>query len=573
MTMHRWVLGLCLAVVTAAGSPCAAQLDNVGPIAGDLDGDSFVGLGDLLIVIEFFGQTVTPGDLLKGDPSGDGAVGIDDLSILLANWNIGYPLPQQRSMKLGVNLSQVNYYNREWVFVDAVKQSKPWVSTNPNGNPFDTGEVVQTDPDGWPLLPPGKAAQTLMFSQTQGAYPAGQYICTYDGAGDIQFQWDAQKVSSTPGRIVLDVTPSDSGILMRIADSDPSDPIRNIRLWMPGFENAQSPFHPLFLQRMAKFKVLRFMDWARTNQSRNTVSWSTRTLPTRCSQDNPNGVAIEYMIDLCNELGADAWFCMPHAADEDYIQSFATLVRDRLDPGLNIYIEWSNEVWNRRFDAYGYVESQSGSPAFSKFWFEYWAEKLIITFKTWEQVFAGQEDRLVRVAAGQAANVWVTRNLTDRLGDRVDAVSCSGYFGESGAGFDGTTTAQDLISDALNRAIPDKSARFYQDHGNLAAALSAKLGRPIRFIGYEGGQHYADDNRNVPYAQALLDMQYLPGMFSAYLMNLDAFERAGGDLMIPFNYVDRPGNHGAWGHLEHQDDSVDSSEKFRALLYYIKDQP
>jgi len=61
-------------------------------------------------------------------------------------------------------------------------------------------------------------------------------------------------------------------------------------------------------------------------------------------------------------------------------------------------------------------------------------------------------------------------------------------------------------------------------------------------------------------------------MFSAYLMNLDAFEQAGGDLMLPFNYIDRPGNHGAWGHLEHQDDSIDTSEKFRALLYYIKDQ-
>ncbi len=572
MAIYRWALGFCLAVVSTAGVPCAAQVDDVGPLVGDLDGNSFVGITDLSIVLSNWNQSVTAGDLISGDPSGDGLVGIEDLNIVLSNWNAGYPLPQQRSLSLGINLSQVNYYNREWVFVDAIKQAKPWVSTNPNGNPFDTGEIVQTDVRGWPLLPAGKAAQTLIYNQTQGAYPAGQYVCTYVGTGEIQFQWDAQVVSNEPGRIVLDVTPTDNGILMRIAQSDPNDPIRDIKLWMPGFENAQSPFHPLYLQRMSKFKVIRFMDWGRTNEVSGPTSWNNRTRVDRFSQDGPNGVAIEYMIRLCNELGADPWFCMPHTADDAYITNFAASALEFLDPQRKIYIEWSNEVWNGRFDAHNYVTEQSGSSPFSSAWFDFWGGRLTNTFTIWEQMFSGQEDRLVRVAAGQAANVWVTRNLTNRLGNQVDAVACAAYFGETGANFDASTTAQDIINDAINRAIPIKSDRFYRDHGNLAATLSDNLGRTIRMIGYEGGQHYADDNRNTPYAQALLDAQYLPGMFSAYLKNLNAFEAAGGDLMIPFNYVDRPGNHGAWGHLEHQDDSVDSSEKFRALLYYIKDQ-
>ena len=36
---------------------------------------------------------------------------------------------------------------------------------------------------------------------------------------------------------------------------------------MPGFENAKSPFHPLFLERLAPFEVLRFMKWQRTENS------------------------------------------------------------------------------------------------------------------------------------------------------------------------------------------------------------------------------------------------------------------------------------------------------------------
>jgi hypothetical protein len=572
MPAFRWVWRVSFIAAMACALPCAAQLDQIGPIDGDLNADSYVGIDDLIIVLVNWSQVVTPGDKLNGDADGDGVVGVDDLNLVLANLGTGYPLPQQRNMSLGVNLAEVTYYNREWVFVDAIKQAQPWVSTNPNGNPFDTGDTVQTDVDGWPLLDLGQAAQTIMFSQTQGAYPAGVYVCTYEGKGTLQFQWDGKAISSSPGRIEVDVTPSDAGILMRIASSDPTDQIRNIKLWMPGFEGAASSFHPLFIQRLSKFKVLRFMDWKLINNVQPGISWQGRTLPSYYSQHAPNGVAVEYMIELCNELGVDPWFCMPHTADDDYIESFAALVAGGLNPDRKVYIEWSNEVWNSRFDAYGWVSAQSGSAPFSDGWFNLWAQRVSDTFSIWEQAFAGQEGRLVRVAAGQAANVWVTRNLTDRLVGQLDAVSCSGYFDDSNADFDATTTAQDVIADATDRAIPERSAKFYQNHGDLTQNLTNSLGRTIRLIGYEGGQHYADDNRNLPYAQAFLDMQYLPQMFNVYLQNLGAFEQAGGDLMTVFNFVDRPGNHGAWGHLEHQDDSLDVSPKFKALLYYIKDQ-
>ncbi|GAB4186199.1 MAG: hypothetical protein Kow00105_00670 [Phycisphaeraceae bacterium] len=571
-TRWGWVIGCLLACLTGQGfSPCAAQLDVVGPLVGDLDGDSFVGLSDLQIVLTHFNHNVPAGDLTLGDPSGDGMVGLDDLTIVLGNWNAGYPIPQQRNLQLGINLSQVNYFNREWVFVDVMKQAKPWVATTPTGNPFDTGETVQTDAKGWPMLQPGQAVHTLMCDGTEGAYPGGRYVCTYEGTGEILFLWDANVVSSSPGRIEMDVTPSNTGILMRITSSSPTDPIRNIRVWMPGFENAPSPFHPLFLQRLSKFKVIRFMDWARTNEATDVLTWADRMRPDHYSQDQPNGVAIEHMIQLCNELDADPWFCMPHTADDAYITNFAALVLELLEPERKVYLEWSNEVWNNRFDVHAYVTQQSGAPTFSPAWFDFWGGRVRNTFTIWERMFAGQEDRLVQVAAGQAANVWVTRKLTERLGDQLDAIACAAYFGEKGGSFDATTTAQDLIQDALNRAIPEVSAPDYQDHGNLADDLSATLGRPIRLLAYEGGQHYADDNRNVPYAQALIDMQYLPEMFSAYLKNMDAFEQAGGDLMLAFNYVDRPGNHGAWGHLEQQDSTLDNAQKFRALLYYIKD--
>ncbi len=70
-------LGITIAITTA--------------IEGDLNGDGFVGLDDLDIILSAWNQTVTAGDTAAGDPSGDGFVGLDDLDVVLNNWNAGNP--------------------------------------------------------------------------------------------------------------------------------------------------------------------------------------------------------------------------------------------------------------------------------------------------------------------------------------------------------------------------------------------------------------------------------------------------------------------------------------------------
>ena len=60
-------------------------------LAGDLDGDGFIGLEDLDIVLNHWNQNVTPGNPLVGDPNGDGYVGLDDLDLVLNQWNAGTP--------------------------------------------------------------------------------------------------------------------------------------------------------------------------------------------------------------------------------------------------------------------------------------------------------------------------------------------------------------------------------------------------------------------------------------------------------------------------------------------------
>ncbi len=59
------------------------------PVAqGDLDGDGFVGINDLNLVLANWNRAAPPASIWA-DHSGDGFIGIDDLNTVLGNWNAG----------------------------------------------------------------------------------------------------------------------------------------------------------------------------------------------------------------------------------------------------------------------------------------------------------------------------------------------------------------------------------------------------------------------------------------------------------------------------------------------------
>ena len=103
-----------------------------------------------------------------------------------------------------------------------------------------------------------------------------------------------------------------------------------------------------YLNLLAPFSTLRFMDWASTNGNPVT-KWSQRTPPDYASQQQPNGAAWEYAIQLCNTLGKDMWVNVPVGATDGYVTSLAKLIHKELNPNLNVYVEFSNEVWNSSF--------------------------------------------------------------------------------------------------------------------------------------------------------------------------------------------------------------------------------
>ncbi len=62
-------------------------------LEGDVNGDGFVGLDDLDVLLTNWNQSVPVGDKSQGDLAGigDGYVGLEDLDVILNNWNASLP--------------------------------------------------------------------------------------------------------------------------------------------------------------------------------------------------------------------------------------------------------------------------------------------------------------------------------------------------------------------------------------------------------------------------------------------------------------------------------------------------
>jgi len=585
--------------LTALAGP---GLPRAWAVPGDIAGpggepDGFVGIADLNTVLGNWNQTCDPGDWTKGDIDGDGFVGQADLNIVLGHFNQTDPDPF-----IGTNLAPLAYWNTSWAFVDVMKMARPWLTTD--GTTFDTGLTVPTDADGWPTSnPSGQTVFTHVFDQGSGAYPGGDYILTWEGTADITVDWDGvtnPDPGGDPRRKIVTASPTNLGLKINIDNIDTNDPPKNIRLWMPGFENAQSPFHPLFISRLKAFKVLRFMDWQDINGS-GDVQWSDRKLSTDAFQNrNSHGIALEYIIQLCNELNADPWFCMPHMADDNYVTQFAQYVKNNLHANATIYVEWSNEIWNTGFGQYNWVKGQAGGkdlgdPAF----FQVWAAEAANDFTLWKSVFASDPRTIVRVVAGQKDSVWVTKNVlnkpemldpADPTGKEVlfDAVACSTYLSNKTDGYNpnsNSTGVEDILQYTIDRTIPltdpvsgnpnaKNNTQFYMDHKQWADFYSAQTGRTISFISYEGGQHFVPNdapavlklpiNGTGPNIGILL--QRNPLMYKAYIDNIAAFKSQGGSLYMAYYSVGKFQDRDTFGHYEFQNESINNAPKHRAVI-------
>ncbi len=523
--------------------------------------------------------------------------------------------PRDYSLRIGMNLGGISSESTELPFVDLMKYARPWMTKNSRWidggkNEWNTGFIdhIPMDENGYPLeVPytvPGAEDQQIVFTGWYRieAFPRGHYVLLWDGDGDFDYWGDMAMVSKAPGRIVFNVTgitdpnsPEFGGgrLELQLVRSNPANHVRNIRFLMPGTETSyqQNPYYQPWLEKLAHFKAIRFMDWGRTNnwgeeyswlcydspQDTVKIPWSGRATLSWFTWNTNKGVPYEVMIDICNRLEANMWICVPHNASDDYSTQLAVLVRDQLHPNLKVYVEYSNETWNWMFGQTQWLYTFC-CVAKNKDWPEGIVPYIQNCLDRWSAVFSGQMPRLVRVVGVQAAWQDVSNRIVFNLRPgSYDAFAPAAYFGLSetaDAALDQLGSSA-TVQDVAQWVFKERSKNEMNWLREQKRSIGDKLHIPMLF--YEGGQHITPTpfGEEPTYSQALLDIQRHPVMYDLYASWFDSLEtlaqKSAPSLFMNFSFVaDRSARYGSWGILESitQDTTLIPAPKFRAIMEY-----
>ncbi|HEX6884322.1 MAG TPA: hypothetical protein VF530_13165 [Planctomycetota bacterium] len=383
------------------------------------------------------------------------------------------------ALELGINPSFQTWSSRAIVFADAFQRVREMVHWNgaPQGSapliPLGSGRLGA----GWPdpaQLAPGARYGALLFGSMEGTVPDGRttpYVVTWKGTGHVRLEGPfvlgegaraAQRVE-----VLVDPTRGGGNGLLSVSWTAPdaADPVRDVHVWLPGMEGTGQVFWPPFLRRVRATSagqgpsIWRTLDWTRVNEYGRAVARGGFVFdlvgvitPASASQGTPRGVAPEYQVALCNELGTDLHFQLPHRtgalSEADYLAFVTrtlTVIRDGspgvpgvlggrpfagLRPDLTVTLELSNEIWNSGFPVNAWMNAEAtrrGIPFAQQV-----AREIQLVFDVARTVFAGPDAaRLRTYVGGFAADPGYLRRVLGflRPGTRLDALGPAAYLG------------------------------------------------------------------------------------------------------------------------------------------------
>ncbi|RFP88091.1 calcium-binding protein [Rhodobacteraceae bacterium 63075] len=561
------------------------------------------------------------GDDIRAQVESPRASGADD-SRIATKMERG-PSAQQSTQitnpSLALGLDGVSDWSTQHPFLNIMKTARPWV-----GHVGDEwGAITMDDLErrglldehGYPRRIPAEANKLETFvltDQPEAATDlASRYRIRWKGKGELSVTGRGRTARMVRGdnETWLEYSPGEGLVAISILSTDPEgtgDYIRDIEIVREDhipLHDAGALFNPAWIERVANVRSLRFMDWMLTNGS-PVESWDGRPLPEHFSYAW-RGVPAETMIALSNKIGADPWFCMPHAADDTYMRSFAELVRQTLDRRLKAHVEFSNELWNHIFPQAEWAGDQArkrwGEQVEGDAWMQYAGLRSAEVMNIWADVFGSQAaSRLVRVMGVHTG--WMgleepfmqaPRAVAEGLAPPVesfDAYAVSGYFGfDLGLEEEGLPEVRRIV--AKSRGKAEQAVR---EQGLQRKALEAAI-EPVKFddaypevaellwegsfkeltevlwpyharvaeanglqlIMYEGGTHVTPHGEAIndeELVEFFVSFNYDAEMGKFYEELLRRWRDVGGTLFNAFVDVAKPTKYGSWGALRHLQD-------------------
>ena len=476
---------------------------------------------------------------------------------------------------VGINLAGLVDWSRQWDFVDVSRKSRLFNSQEFTSYEWSTREDYAITEDGYPQeLAPNQRVSTILIRDLEQHFASGLYNVFWDGDGTVTFGLEAVQVRyPSPNHALVDVelsTGHNNGLAVIIDRTNPANPVHNVRVVSPGFEASQrfvtSPFHPAFLQRLSRFKVLRFMDWMHANEQ-TSGNWTQRPTRSKASYawaPGGGGAPVEDMVLLSNKLGTDPWFSLPVDADDQYHLEFASYVHTALRPDVTIYVEIANEMWHSLFYGGQVAEVQALLEGTSRIcWIVSQTRRVS---QIWQGVFgAGVRSRLKFVVQAQASNPDTTAQIIacdiGTAAQDIDAIGIAPYFNGCNADTSSTGDASAILVSFAEEI--STAAGWAAEHAALVAPLGFAL---VAYEAGPGGTGSGDENDLCMAAHRDSRMTELVHQYYA------ALQSAGVSLLVHYMSVSKPSQYGSFGLIEAQDQKPDTAPKELGLMQFIDEQ-
>jgi hypothetical protein len=481
------------------------------------------------------------------------------------------------SVNIGGNLGHIGYGESSYPFLDLRHQSDSstsrdlhsWYLSSATGASLDSDNNIDA-------LTTGSAWKYLILN-SESAY-GGDYVVRWDNITNPNA--DANILYSGPGTLSLKTDDSANGrkvFTLTLPANLSADDYRanNMRVelvapftsrmdWhvlLPGTESdylAGKYFNPDFLDDMSGLDMLRFLNWQRINNSNIT---DPTDLPNINSYSWGYGTGVPYGVSLkfAKEAGVNnVWLNIPHLATDATITEIATQAYSEWEPGITVWVEFSNEVWNSIFQQTGYASAQglidypnlSNELSRQSTWL---AKKSIDAKNIFESVFGGDSDAIKLVIAGHSHQSHYCSSCSDKshsarltnaetdIESEIDAVAVGGYFvGELQSENYAAANSVQNWSDSQYQTYLSADINVLEAH---YAAWKSKIqlatGRSnVPLFVYEFGQHLISPNST--YTARYESLQTSAVMGSLYEELIQMFIDQNVDTAVYYSHSARP---------------------------------
>jgi len=471
-------------------------------------------------------------------------------------------------------------------YVDLVKNSPRWAAVN--------NQAYSIDAQGWPATDfewifdwrRNKPWEGPDFNGVNDDV-YGVYSLSFKGQATLvssgetnSLQFVNQTYDASTQMTTVSVVFSSAHWLFGISFTNTQRPgsgkntgLTNIKFYLPGYAiSSNQLFTDRFINLVKQLKTATFRSFDTGINSyqiwfgKDLVinKWSDRSLPTDAywplaskNSGAISGLAMpwEVYMQICIQANVPGWFNLPVGADDEYVTSFATLLKNGnsftqpLSSTNPIYIEFSNEVWNWGFSQSIYNEviaKQEGVSVLQRY-----VERTFQISELFRAVFGNDMGTRVRFVCMwqygnwqdmQAALLWGQQKFGKPVNYYIWAVGEAPYINPME---NGNVPYPELDPQAVDRLVDS----FYTSSGirrqSFAAWQAIATFFGINEVGYESGPSLvAGVESDVTRSPRLKDVEfryYMDNYFAVGCQTVNFFALGPG----------APGVYGDWYMFEH----------------------